>query len=73
MKISKDSSARYYQKNKEWLQKSLWKVSRSWKKKKQIRNNMVAKDIKTFLNMESKGYWSIEKYIIKYGEKTVCK
>ena len=54
--MSKDSSPKYYQKNKEILQENLLKYIKTFLKKKKIKSkNMVASGIKIFLSMESKG------------------
>ena len=54
--MSKDSSPKYYQKNKEILQENLLKYIKTFLKKKKIKSkNMVTSDIKIFLSMESKG------------------
>ena len=56
IKMSKDSSPKYYQKNKEILQENLLKYIKTFLKKKKIKSkNMVTSGIKIFLSMESKG------------------
>ena len=68
-KISKDSLAKHYQKNKERTQKRHVKDIKIFlKKKKKKGTNIVAKDIKIFLKMKSKGWPSIEKLILKSGK-----
>ena len=62
--MSKDSSNKYYQNNKERLQKKI-DIKIFLKKKKKKRNNMVINDIKIYWKMENKSLLSIEKNIIK--------
>ena len=62
----KDSSAKYYQNNKERLQKNLLKEVKVFlKKKKKKSNNMVVNDTKIYEKMKNKTLLSIEKNIIK--------
>ena len=60
--MSKDSSANYYQNNKERLVKD---VKVFIKKKNEKSNNMVVNDKKVKQKMKNKSLVSIEKYIIK--------
>ena len=61
-----DSSAKYYQNNKERLQKNLVKDIKVFlKKKKKESNNMVMSDTKIYQKMKNKCFLSIEKNIIK--------
>ena len=60
--MSKDSSANYYQNNKERLVKD---VKVFIKKKNEKSNNMVVNDKKVKQKMKNKSLLSIEKYIIK--------
>ena len=57
-----NSSAKYYQKNKERYKKSLVKGIKIFLKKKK---NMVANNIKIFPIMKNKGWLCIEKIIFK--------
>ena len=64
--MSKDSSAKYYQNNKERLQKELIKDIKVFLKKKKIKsNNMVVNDTKIYQKMKSKSLLSIKKNVIK--------
>ena len=64
--MSIDSSAKYYQNNKEGLQKKLMKDIKMFLKKKMKKSdNMVVNDRRIFQMMNSKGLLSIEKNIIK--------
>ena len=64
--MSKDSSAKYYQNNKERLQKKLMKdIKLFLKKEKKKSNNMVVNDAKVYQMMKNKSLLSIEKIIIK--------
>ena len=54
MKISKDSSAKYYQNNKERLQKKLVKGIKVFIKKKKKRSNMVVNDTKSIRRRKTK-------------------
>ena len=74
--MSKDSSAKYYQDNKERLQKKLMKDIKSFfkdiksrkvflKKKKKTSNSMVMNDTKTYQKKKNKIWLSIEKNITK--------
>ena len=67
MKTFKDSSAKYYQNNKERLQKrKLFKNIKVFlKKKKKKSNNMVLNDTKIYQKMKNKRLLSIKKNIIK--------
>ena len=66
--MSKDSSAEYYQDNKERIQKKLVKDIKVFlKKKKKKSDNISMNDIKISLEMKNKGRLSIEK---KITEKT---
>ena len=58
--MSKSTSAKYYQSNKERLQKRLMKDNKVFlKKKNKTRDNMVVNNTKTYQKMES--WLSIEK------------
>ena len=64
--MSKDSSAKYYQTNKERLQKKLTKdIKALLKKKKKQSNNMVINNTKIYQKMQSKSFLIIDKNIIK--------
>ena len=58
--MSKNSSAKYYQDNKERLQKKLLKDINLLKKKKERSNNMVVKDTKVSQNEKQK--------LVEYGK-----
>ena len=62
--MSKDSSANYYQDNKERLQKKLLKDIKVFLKKKKKKNdNMVVGNIKIYQKTENKSWLSIEKIL----------
>ena len=62
IKMSKNSSAKYYQDNKERLQKKLVKDIKVFlKKKKKKSDNMVLKDTKNSQKMKNKNWMRIEK------------
>ena len=62
--MSKDSSAKYYQNNKERLQKKLVKDIRVFlMKKKEKSNNMVVNDRKTYQKMKNKRFLNKEKIL----------
>ena len=62
----KDSSNKYYQNEKETIQKKLLKHIKSFlKNKKKNSDNMVVKDTKIYHNMKNKSKLSIAKGIIK--------
>ena len=64
--MSKDSSNKYYQNEKETIQKKLLKHIKSFlKNKKKNSDNMVVKDTKIYHNMKNKSKLSIAKGIIK--------
>ena len=64
--MSKNSSAKSYQDNKERLQKSLMKDIKVFRKKKKKKcYNMIMNDIKISLRMKKKGCLSIETNIAK--------
>ena len=64
--MSKTLSAKYYQENKERLQKKLMKdIKMFLMKKKEKSNNMVANVTKIFQKMKNKSLLSIEKKIIE--------
>ena len=64
--MSKKSSAKYYQNNKERLQKNLVKDIKVFlKKKKKKSDNMVVNDTKIYKKMKNKSLLSIEKAIVK--------
>ena len=66
IKVSKDSSAKYYQNNKEKLLKMLVKDIKVFlRKKKKKSNNMVMNDTKIYQKIKNKGLLSIEKSIKK--------
>ena len=66
MKISRDSSARYYQRDKEKIQKSLVKEIKVLQKKKKSKNKkMVVSNIGISQKLKNKDYLSIEKDITK--------
>ena len=66
--MSKDSPAKYYQNNKERLQKKAHEryQSLSKEKKKKNDNNMVVNDTRTYQKMKVKNLLSIEKDIRKW-------
>ena len=62
--MSKNSSVKYYQDNKEKLQKKLMKDIKVFlKKKKKKSNNIVMKDAKIYQNMKKKSCLSIKKVL----------
>ena len=63
--MSKDLSARYYQKKKKkgFNKKAVKSIKNFPKKGKTKSKNMVAKNIKTFLKMKNKGWLNIEKVL----------
>ena len=65
--MSKDSLAKYYQNNKERLQKKARERYQSLCKKEDKKkcNNIVANDTNTYQKMKNKSLLSIEKNIIK--------
>ena len=64
--MSKDLSAKYYENNKERIQKKLVKDIKVFLRKiKKKSNNMVVNDTKIYLNMKKKSLLSIIKNIIK--------
>ena len=64
--MSKNSSARYYQDNKERLQKMLVKDIKDVLKKTQKKSDsMVAKDTKISQKMNNKSWLSTEKNVIE--------
>ena len=66
IKIPKDSSAKYYQNNKERLKKKARERYQSISKEEKEKNdNMVAKVTKIYQKMKNKGLLIIEKIIIK--------
>ena len=71
IKISKTLSAKYYQENKERLQKKLLKDTKIFlKNKKKKSNNMVVNVTKISQKMKNKSFLSIEENIIE-PEKTL--
>ena len=56
-----NSSAKYYQKNKEMLLKKACERYQNLSEEDQKSSNMLANEIRTFLNMKNKGWLSIEK------------
>ena len=67
MEISKDSSAKHYEDNKERLKKRLVKEIKVFlrKKKKKRSDNMVMSDIKIYQKIKNKSWLNIEKNITK--------
>ena len=64
--MSKDLSAKYYENNKERIQKKLVKGIKVFLRKiKKKSNNMVVNDTKIYLNMKKKSLLSITKNIRK--------
>ena len=64
--MSRDSSAKHYQHNKERLQKKLMKDIKVFLKKKKIKSSiMVVNDTKISQKLKNKSLLSIEKNIIK--------
>ena len=64
--MSKDLSAKYYENNKERIQKKLVKDIKVFLRKiKKKSNNMVVNDTKIYLNMKKKSLFSITKNIRK--------
>ena len=64
--MSKDLSAKYYENNKERIQKKLVKDIKIFLRKiKKKSNNMVVNDTKIYLNMKKKSLVSITKNIRK--------
>ena len=64
--MPKDSSPKYYQNNKERLQKKLVKdINVFLKKKKKKSNNMAVSDTKIYQKIKNKSLFSIVKNIIK--------
>ena len=61
--MSKDPPAKYYENNKERIQKKLVKDIKIFLRKKS--NNMVVNDTKIYLNMKKKSLLSITKNIRK--------
>ena len=67
--MSKNSSAKYYQNNKEIIQKKLVKDIKVFlSKKKKKSDNMVVNDTKIFQKMENKSLLSIEENMKKLGK-----
>ena len=72
IKIPENSSARYYQENKERLQKKLVEDIKVFlKKKKKKCNNEVVKDTKSFQNIKKICWLSIEKKCYKMRKITL--
>ena len=64
--MSKNSSAKYYQDNKEKLQKKLVKDIKVFLKKKKKKNDgMIVKDTEIYQKMKNKSWLGIEKKFIK--------
>ena len=64
IKISKDSSTKYYQNIKERLQKELVKDIKAFLKKKRKKSeNMIMNDIKIFQKMKNESLLSIEEIL----------
>ena len=55
--------AKYYQENKERLKKSLWKISKSFGRRKRRNDNIVANVTKISQRMINKSFLSIEKVL----------
>ena len=73
IKMSKDLSAKYYQNNKERIQKKLVQDEKVFLKKgKKKSDNMVVNDTKIYQKMKNKSFLSIEGNIVKC-EKTITK
>ena len=62
IKMSKDSSAEFYQNNKERLQRQFVKDIKVFLKKKKKSDNMVVNDTKIYQQMNNKSLLSIKKY-----------
>ena len=64
--MSKDLSAKYYQNNKERIQKKLVQDEKVFLKKgKKKSDNMVVNDTKIYQKMKNKSFLSIEGNIVK--------
>ena len=64
--MSEDLSAKYYQNNKERLQKKLVNdIKESLSKEEKKSDNMVVSDTKIYQKLRNKNFLSIEKYITK--------
>ena len=64
--MSKDSSAKYYQYNKERLQKKVVKAIKVFlKKKKKTSDNVVMNNTKIYQKMKSKSWFSMKTNITK--------
>ena len=64
--MSEDLSAKYYQNNKERLQKKLVNdIKESLSKEEKKSDNMVVSDTKIYQKLRNKNLLSIEKYITK--------
>ena len=70
--MSKDSSTKYYQNEKERIQKKLLKHIKSFlKNKKKNSDNKDVKDTKFYHNMKNKSKLSVAKDIIKSENKAL--
>ena len=63
--MAKDSSPKYYQNNKERLQKKLVKDINVFLKKKKKSNNMAVSDTKIYQKIKNKSLFNIVKNIIR--------
>ena len=70
--MPKDSSGKYYQNNKESLQKKLLKGIKIFlKKEKKKSNNIVVSNTKIYQKMKRKSFLSIEKTVITSKKKSL--
>ena len=65
IKLSRNSSAEYYQENKERLQKKLIKDSKIFLEKKETKKKMVVNITRISQKMKKKSLVSIEKNIVE--------
>ena len=65
IKLSRNSSAEYYQENKERLQKKLIKYSKIFLEKKEKKKKMVVNITRISQKMKKKSLVSIEKNIVE--------
>ena len=66
IKLSRNSSAEYYQENKERLQKKLIKDSKIFLEKKETKKKMVVNITRISQKMKKKSLVSIEKNIVEW-------
>ena len=66
--MSKDPSAKYYQNDKEKLQKSSWKISKFSKEETGKKRQYGRERYKICQKMKNKSWLSTEKNIIKWGK-----